>query len=127
MLRTQRTATAPAVAPVSAPLPHPLIETKFRAPLVPPDAVLRRRLVNVLREGAHGPLTLVSAPAGYGKTLLVASWGERAHGASTIVHMSMDDGDLSALGFWSSLLGGLLRNGVDVEGVGMSASVLSDR
>lgn len=127
MLRTQRTATAPAVRPASAPLPSSLLEAKFRAPLVPPDAVLRRRLVSVLREGVRGPLTLVSAPAGYGKSLLVAAWAERAQGTSTIVHMSMDDGDVSPLGFWTSLLDGLVRNGVDVEGVGRSSSVLGDR
>ena len=43
-------------------------------PLPPRPLVLRERLVERLNEGTRGPLTLISAPAGFGKTSLLASW-----------------------------------------------------
>jgi LuxR family maltose regulon positive regulatory protein len=39
--------------------------------------VARQRLLGLLDEGAKGPLTLLAAPAGYGKTLLLTSWADR--------------------------------------------------
>ena len=36
--------------------------------------VPRQRLLRLLDEGARGPLTLLAASAGYGKTLLLTSW-----------------------------------------------------
>jgi LuxR family maltose regulon positive regulatory protein len=43
-------------------------------PPPPRPLVLRERLVKRLNEGTRGPLTLISAPAGFGKTSLLASW-----------------------------------------------------
>lgn len=51
----------------------PLIRTKLRLPYIRPELVLRPRLQNRIRQGLRGPLTLVTAPAGFGKTTLVAS------------------------------------------------------
>jgi LuxR family transcriptional regulator, maltose regulon positive regulatory protein len=51
----------------------PLLITKFHIPYLRKDLVVRPRLISQLVEGLHGPLTLVTAPAGYGKTTLVAS------------------------------------------------------
>src|SRR6476469_1336172 len=44
------------------------------APRVPLDLVVRERLFDLVSKGAAGPLTLVSAPAGTGKTALVSAW-----------------------------------------------------
>ena len=38
------------------------------------NLVLRPRLIERLNEGLHGKLTLVSAPAGFGKTTLLSAW-----------------------------------------------------
>lgn len=61
-----------------------LLATKFFHPAPRPNDVARERLVGRLQRGlaAGRPLTLVSAPAGYGKTTLVAAWlagSERPH------------------------------------------------
>ena len=48
--------------------------TKFFYPAAPEDYVPRLRLKERLDQVAHWPLTLVSAPAGYGKTTAVAAW-----------------------------------------------------
>ena len=52
----------------------PLLSTKFHLPPTRNHLVPRPRLVERLKTGLQGPLTLVSAPAGYGKTTLVSEW-----------------------------------------------------
>ena len=52
---------------------NPLIRTKLRLPLIRPGLVSRPRLQEQITQGLRGPLTMVAAPAGFGKTILVAS------------------------------------------------------
>jgi len=52
----------------------PLIRTKLRLPFTRPELVSRPRLKEQIAQGLRGPLTLISAPAGFGKTTLVASY-----------------------------------------------------
>ncbi len=52
----------------------PILRTKIQAPRLRPQRVERERLVQRLRETSYARLTLVSAPAGFGKTTLLAAW-----------------------------------------------------
>jgi LuxR family transcriptional regulator, maltose regulon positive regulatory protein len=52
----------------------PILATKLYIPPPRLKAVLRPRLIERLNEGLHRKLTLISAPAGFGKTTLVAEW-----------------------------------------------------
>jgi LuxR family maltose regulon positive regulatory protein len=54
----------------------PLLKTKLYIPTVRPGLVTRPRLVERMNEGLHAghKLTLISAPAGYGKTTLLSEW-----------------------------------------------------
>jgi LuxR family transcriptional regulator, maltose regulon positive regulatory protein len=52
----------------------PLLATKFYIPPARSHGVLRPRLVERLNAGLHGKLTLISAPAGFGKTTLLGEW-----------------------------------------------------
>lgn len=52
------------------------LETKLLAPPARPGVVARRSLAKRLRASAETPLVCVAAPAGYGKTTLLAQWGE---------------------------------------------------
>src|ERR1035437_1202499 len=52
----------------------PILATKLYVPSPRPNVVLRPRLTARLNEGLHRKLTLVSAPAGFGKTTLVSEW-----------------------------------------------------
>ena len=52
----------------------PILATKLYIPPPRPKVVLRPRLIERLNEGLHGKLTLISAPAGFGKTTLVSEW-----------------------------------------------------
>jgi len=57
-------------------MPDRLLETKFHTPLWRSDGVIRLRLLEQLQAGLKDQrkLTLVAAPAGYGKTTLITSW-----------------------------------------------------
>ena len=54
----------------------PILHTKIHRPKVTNDLVARLRLVELLERGLHGQMTLVCAPAGFGKTTLVSSFLE---------------------------------------------------
>ena len=54
-----------------------LLQTKLHQPRLPHDLVERTRLIERLTQGINYSLTLVCAPAGFGKTTLVSSWLER--------------------------------------------------
>ncbi len=51
-----------------------MISTKFHIPPPRPGTVIRRRLTERLSKGMYRKLTLIAAPAGYGKTTLVCDW-----------------------------------------------------
>jgi LuxR family maltose regulon positive regulatory protein len=57
----------------------PLLQTKFYVPPVRSNLVPRRHLIERLDEGLRlgHRLTLVSAPAGFGKTTLLSEWASR--------------------------------------------------
>src|SRR5215469_13450765 len=57
-------------------MPTPILATKLYIPRLRPNAVSRPRLIERLNEGLHRKLTLISAPAGFGKTTLVTAWVE---------------------------------------------------
>ncbi len=52
----------------------PLLQTKLYIPTPRPELIVRSRLIEQLNEGLHRKLTLVSAPAGFGKTTLISNW-----------------------------------------------------
>src|SRR5262245_10059642 len=85
--------------------PSPLLRAKLRAPTQPEHFVRRQRLVDLLDELVQCPLTIVVAPAGAGKSLLVADWlaSSRSPGA----WLSLDPSDRHATEFWSGMVGAL--------------------
>ena len=52
----------------------PILATKLYIPPPRVKIVLRPRLVELLNVGLHHKLTLISAPAGFGKTTLLSEW-----------------------------------------------------
>ncbi|MBK9715654.1 MAG: AAA family ATPase [Kouleothrix sp.] len=55
-------------------MPTPILATKLYIPPPRPNIVLRPRLIARLSAGLHRKLTLIAAPAGFGKTTLVSEW-----------------------------------------------------
>ncbi|MFC0100955.1 LuxR C-terminal-related transcriptional regulator [Micromonospora marina] len=70
---------APDVAGGALPGGPPLLASRLTPPAPPEPVLLRPRLLDRLEQGASGPVTLVCAPAGWGKTTLLSTWaqGER--------------------------------------------------
>jgi len=71
-----------------------IIRTKLLQPSMVAKHVHRQRLFNRLDQWLPRPLTLVSAPAGYGKTVLVSSWLESSSRPSAWLSLDENDNDL---------------------------------
>ncbi len=73
----------------------PILTTKLHAPPVRADWIPRQRLIERLDEGLNRRLTLVSAPAGYGKTTLITSWlqglGKRLNITPQLAWLSLEE------------------------------------
>ncbi len=97
-------------------MPHALLTTKLRAPRTRPNLVARLRLREALAAGAGRTLTLVSAPAGFGKTTLLTEWSEdRSGGERSVAWVSLDESDNDPARFLAYLVGALR---VTEEGIG---------
>jgi LuxR family maltose regulon positive regulatory protein len=84
-----------------------LFATKLVVPPPPPVTVRRPRLLRALDAGARGPLTLVSAPAGAGKTALVSSWVEEGRAPGTAGWLSLGKEENGRRGFWYAVIAAL--------------------
>src|SRR5207245_10984829 len=69
----------------------PILATKLYIPGLRPNVVSRPRLLERLNEGLHRKLTLISAPAGFGKTTLVSEWVEGIERPAA--WLSLDEGE----------------------------------
>ena len=76
-------------------MPDTLLSTKFYIPRTHGDLVPRPRLIERLDAGLQGKLTLVSAPAGYGKTTLVSDWIARSKVPAAWLSLDPSDNDLA--------------------------------
>jgi len=106
---------------------HPgggLLGAKIVPPTVPGGFLRRRRLQERLDAGVSGPLTLVSAGPGWGKTLVVASWA-RAHLATTpaarVAWVALDRDDNEPRLFWTAVISSLGASGAVAAGDPLAA------
>ena len=74
--------------------PTPIIQTKMYRPPILVDFIPRPQLLEQLEGWQQRPLTLVSAPAGYGKTTLVSSWLESLDDPAVWLSLDEQDNDL---------------------------------
>jgi LuxR family transcriptional regulator, maltose regulon positive regulatory protein len=81
-----------------------LIVTKLQAPPTRNDLVSRSDLVELLRTGSHRKLTLLSAPAGYGKTTLLAEWCAAEAGDHLFAWLSLELQDDHTVRFWTYVM-----------------------
>ena len=93
---------------------RPLIATKFYVPRLRPGLVARPRLLARLRLGADARLTLVSAPAGFGKTTLLVEWLGVPPTDGGVAWLSLDAADNEPALFWTYVVMALQRVVPDV-------------
>ena len=85
----------------AGPLGDPLLLTKLSVPSARRSLVSRLRLSERLDEELGGKLTLISAPAGFGKTTLLSMWlAVSSRRGSSAVWLSLDPGDNDPTRFW---------------------------
>src|SRR5262249_5897292 len=105
----------------------PLLETKLYVPRRRRGLVPRPRLRERLNRGAESKLTLVSAPAGFGKSTLLAEWlGAGPAGARAAAWLSLDPSGNPPPTFWTSLTAAL-RTAVPGVGAGALALLRASR
>ena len=83
-----------------------VITTKLRPPHVKDGLLRRPELVERLRAGRETTLTLVCAPAGYGKTTLLAQWAADPSPTS-LVWVSLDAKDSDPARLWTDVIAAL--------------------
>ena len=99
-----------------------LIATKLYVPKPRRGLVARPALLERLRHGDAARLTLVSAPAGFGKTTLLAEWlGEARGDGRRVAWLSLDRSDRDPASFWTYMVAAL---DTAVPGLGSEASQL---
>lgn len=74
--------------------PELFLRTKLHRPIVGKDHIRRQHLLDRLNQGLYRPLTLVSAPAGYGKSTLISVWLDTIDIPGTWLSLDEYDNDL---------------------------------
>src|SRR5215470_11458280 len=91
-----------------------LLAAKLHVPRPPPGFVARPRLAGRLDEGLSRRLILVCAPAGSGKTALLAAWASGGQGP--VAWLSLDEGDNDPARFWRYVAAAMERASPGVSG-----------
>lgn len=97
----------------------PLLETKLYVPTPPNTLVPRPRLIERLSKGIKCKLVLISAPAGFGKTILLSEWIQKNE--IPVAWFSVDKSDNDPLHFFNYIMAGLRTIKADI---GKSAQYL---
>src|SRR5205809_7739490 len=91
-------------------LQNQLLATKFFVPIAPGPVISRPRLPGLLNESLKHPFTLVSAPAGFGKTTLLSTWSQSLPSSTPrVAWISLDEEDNEPRLFWIYVLRALQR------------------
>lgn len=84
-----------------------IISAKLEEPPLRKGVIFRSRLIDKLNEGSQRRMTLVSAPAGFGKTSLILSWVK--NGTQPIAWISLDPQDNNPARFFTYLATAISR------------------
>lgn len=88
-----------------SPMPTPILATKLYLPPARPKAVARPHLIQHMNEGLHRKLTLISAPAGFGKSTLASEWATAC--GRPVGWLVLDAGDNDPVRFLAYLIAAL--------------------
>jgi LuxR family maltose regulon positive regulatory protein len=106
----------------------PLLLTKLHVPLPRAEAVVRSRLSVRLSRAGRSRLTVVSAPAGFGKTTLLMQWlaaDQGGAGGRQVAWVSLDERDNDVTTFWTYVITAL-QSATMGRGAGDTTSAAED-
>jgi len=86
-------------------MPTQILKTKLFIPPARPQLIARATLVERLNEGRYTKLTLVSAPAGFGKSTILSQWIDKSNYPT--VWLSLDEGDSDLARFLTYIVSAL--------------------
>ena len=95
-------------------MPFTLLATKLHIPAPRPDVVPRPQLIARLNEALRCPVTLLSAPVGFGKTTLLGTWLKQLPASTQVAWITLDTGDNDPARFLAYLFGALQIDRADV-------------
>jgi len=88
-----------------------MLEAKLRPPLARPEWVTRNRLIEELEQASQRPVTLIAAPAGYGKSTAVTQWLASPSSPANIAWVSLESSDNDPVRLWTHIATALDRAG----------------
>jgi LuxR family maltose regulon positive regulatory protein len=88
-----------------------MLEAKLRPPLARSEWVARTRLLEDLQSANRRPVTLIAAPAGYGKTTIVTQWLASVFRPASVAWISLDMSDNEPVRLWTDIANALDRAG----------------
>ncbi len=86
----------------------PLLKIKLMPPALPPRSLPRQEVVERL-VGADAQIFLITAPAGWGKTSLLAAWLDAEQGRRPAAYLRLEEGDDTGPVFWTYVVGAIRR------------------
>ncbi len=101
-------------------MPDHLVETKLLLPRPRARTLSRARLAELLQRGWSSTLLLVSAPAGFGKTTLLATWLAGDDHGRRVAWVALDERDRDPVRFWTYVL-----HAIDRAAPGSAAAALA--
>jgi LuxR family maltose regulon positive regulatory protein len=101
----------------------PLVEDKLRVPRLTLAVLRRRRLTELMEAAARHRVTVVSGPAGAGKTVACAAWAAARPAGRQPAWLTVDAADCDPARFWQYVLAALVRaGGIGPEEAGQLAA-----
>jgi LuxR family maltose regulon positive regulatory protein len=91
-----------------------ILEAKLRPPQTRSAWVMRSRLLEELEHATQRAVTLIAAPAGYGKTTVVAQWLASDLRPTIVAWISLDTADNDSVRLWTNIATALARAGCDI-------------
>src|SRR5215211_5533069 len=107
----------------SADPPRIVLKPKLQAPLPRPEHVVRRSLLDLLRNALDFKVSVVSAPTGLGKTTLLAHWRQVEEADVPFAWISLDEQDNDPIRLWRHIVEALRGAVPDEEGFGADVLV----
>jgi LuxR family maltose regulon positive regulatory protein len=104
------------------PLVDPLLDAKLHRPPTRADWVERARLLELLDRALERPMVLVAAPAGFGKTTMVAQWLASNRGPRATAWVSLDPHDNDPVLLWTHVAQALERVGCRPRDLGETSA-----